>query len=448
MHKLNQIVLFDTELAFLNMLPLSATRPLSDLRIGILTIREKWHRMCPDFRISVMTMDYLNPVYSDHLPAGDDILFVAGNVIPTHELISTLMALPKGEALLSGEDVVAFRGSKECLLAGDFDHASEIVGDSLMMAKYVFDIFLLNPRCIEADFELLTRDRVSRPLPEGNTVIGNLYDAEGRQRVFIEEGASIEAAVFNVKEGPIYIGSNAEVMECASLRGPLAVCEYAKVKMGSRVYGGCTFGPYCKVGGEIDNAVMFGYSNKAHDGYLGNAVIGEWCNIGAGTNASNLKNDYSKIRVWNYATRSFMRTDLQFCGLIMGDHSKAGINCMFNTATVVGVGCNIHGAGFPRVFIPSFSEGSPAAGFADVSFKSFCTIAERVMSRRGKSLDEKKKEMYAGIYAATIEAKAGKVKQVKKTVPDTAGADEVQCVKEAGVMQSSCDFTPEAVSAN
>ena len=211
---------------------------------------------------------------------------------------------------------------------------------------------------------------------------------EGSRKLFIEDGASIEGAIINVKDGPVYIGRDSVIMEGATVRGPLALCNNAKIRMGARIYGGSTFGPYCKVGGEIDNAVFFGYSNKAHDGYLGNAVVGEWCNIGAGTNASNLKNDYSKIRVWNYAKHTFMRTDLQFCGLIMGDHSKIGVNCMLNTATVLGVGVNLHGSGFPRVFVPSFSEGSPAGGFKDVSLKKFCEIAERVMSRRGLELTE------------------------------------------------------------
>jgi UDP-N-acetylglucosamine diphosphorylase/glucosamine-1-phosphate N-acetyltransferase len=212
----------------------------------------------------------------------------------------------------------------------------------------------------------------------------------------------VEGVTINVKNGPVYIGRNVQVMEGSSLRGPLAICADAQIKMGSKIYGGTTIGPFCKVGGEIDNTVFFGFSNKAHDGYLGNAVIGEWCNIGAGTNASNLKNDYSKIRIWNYAESRFMRTDLQFCGLIMGDHSKAGINCMFNTATVVGVGVNFHGCGFPRTFIPSFSQGSPEAGFSNVSVSAFMQLASRVMGRRGLELTDVDKAIFEKIYEMAL----------------------------------------------
>ena len=214
----------------------------------------------------------------------------------------------------------------------------------------------------------------------------------------IEEGATIEGATINLRKGPVYIGHNAEIMEGSCVRGPLALCKEAKIRMGSKIYGGSTFGPFCKVGGEIDNAVFFGFSNKAHDGYLGNAVIGEWCNIGAGVNASNLKNDYSKIRVWNYKSHTFMRTDLQFCGPIIGDHTKIGVNCMLNTATVLGVGVNIHGSGFPRVFVPSFSEGSPVTGFTNVTMKKFHDIAERVMSRRDLRLTDIDNRIYEKVY--------------------------------------------------
>jgi UDP-N-acetylglucosamine diphosphorylase/glucosamine-1-phosphate N-acetyltransferase len=230
-------------------------------------------------------------------------------------------------------------------------------------------------------------------------------DEQGRPLIFLEEGASVEAATLNTKFGPIYIGAEATVMEGSNLRGPIALCEHATVNMGSKIYPGTTIGPHCKVGGEINNAVIFGFSNKAHDGYLGNAVIGEWCNIGAGTNASNLKNDYSKIRIWNYAKRTFMRTDLQFCGLMMGDHSKIGINGMLNTATVIGVGVNLHGSGFPRVFIPSFSQGSPSGGFTDVPLNKFFDIAERAMARRAIKLSDDDKTLFECIAQKAAEFK-------------------------------------------
>lgn len=397
------IVLFDTQVMHDNLLPLSFTRSVSDFRVGIVTILEKWRRYCPGSEVSQYSVGYLNPKFHDDSPTHSESLHVAANVVPGCKFVEAALSLKNGEALMLGKELLAFKGTREDLDAGAFKKEHAAPGDT-MVVRFVFDIFLLNSRAIEEDFELLTAGRVSRPLPESNIVIGELYDEEGRQRIFMEEGAEVEGAFLNLREGPIYIGKDAEVMEGSCLRGPIALCEHSKVKMGAKIYGGTTFGPYCKVGGENQNVVFFGFSNKAHDGYLGNAVIGEWCNIGAGTNASNLKNDYSKIRIWNYATRSFMRTDLQFCGLIMGDHSKAGINCMFNTATVVGVGCNIHGSGFPRNFIPSFSEGSPAGGFSDVSLDKFAVIAQRVMSRRELEYDEIERQIYENIFkvAASI----------------------------------------------
>lgn len=397
------IVLFDTQVVHDNLLPLSFTRPVSDFRVGILTLREKWERYCPGAEISQRTADYLNPKFHDGRAADPLSLHVAGNVVPDREFVDAVLALSSGEALVLDGEVLAFRGLDEDLASGNFRLVRE-ASPSTAVVKYVFDVFLLNARAIEDDFDLITRGRVSQPLPDSNKVIGPMYDPDGSPRVFLEEGAEVEGAILNVTDGHIYIGVDAAVMECAAIRGPLALCNNAKVRMGAKIYGGTTFGPYCKVGGEVDNTVIFGFSNKAHDGYLGNAVIGEWCNIGAGTNASNLKNDYSRIRIWNYATRSFMRTDLQFCGLIMGDHTKVGINCMFNTATVVGVGCNIHGQGFPRVFIPSFSEGSPTGGFTDVSLDKFGSIAARVMSRRGLEYSEVERLIFEAIFqvAASI----------------------------------------------
>jgi UDP-N-acetylglucosamine diphosphorylase/glucosamine-1-phosphate N-acetyltransferase len=261
-----------------------------------------------------------------------------------------------------------------------------------------YDIFMENHRGIVEDFALLTHGRASQSLSDTNTVIGNPVDDNGNPMIFIEEGAVVEGAMLNVKNGPIYVGRNAEVMEGSCLRGPIALCEHAVVNMGTRMYGATTLGPYCKVGGEVNNVVMMGYSNKAHDGFLGNAVIGEWCNIGGGSTASNLKNDYTEIKLWNYPAHRFLRTGLQFCGLIMGDHSKSGINCMFNTATVLGVGVNIHGAGFPRNFVASFSEGS-ASGFTDVPLTKFFDIARRMMARRGLTLSEIDMRIFESIHA-------------------------------------------------
>ena len=262
----------------------------------------------------------------------------------------------------------------------------------------LYDIFVLNDKALHNDFISLTAGRKSLTLSKTNTVVGDMFFADGTPKIFIEEGATVEAANLNVNNGPIYIGKDAEVMEGSCIRGPFALCNNGVVNMGARIYGATTIGPYCKVGGELNNVVMIAYSNKAHDGFLGNAVIGEWCNIGGGTTASNLKNDYTEIKLWNYPAHRFLRTGLQFCGLIMGDHSKAGVNCMFNTATVVGVGVNIHGSGFPRNFVASFSEGS-SAGFTDVSLAKFFDIAQRMMARRNIELTEVDREIFQSIYA-------------------------------------------------
>ena len=322
----------------------------------------------------------------------EESLFIYGALLPDEISERYIKALDNGEALISCGKVIAFRGyyedfKKENYKTKDCDFKVNII-------KYVYDIFLSNYEEIKKDFKKITKGRISQELPSCTRLVGPATDSEGHSMIFIEEGAEIECTTINTKRGPVYIGKNAIIMEGACLRGPLAVCNNTKIRMGSKIYGGTTFGPYCKVGGEIDNTIIFGFSNKAHDGYLGNAVVGEWCNIGAGVNASNLKNDYSKIRIWNYHSRSFMRTDLQFCGLIMGDHSKIAINCMLNTATVIGVGVNLHGAGFPRTFIPSFSEGSPGAGFQKVGLKKFHDTASTVMSRRKISLDEVDKRIY------------------------------------------------------
>jgi UDP-N-acetylglucosamine diphosphorylase/glucosamine-1-phosphate N-acetyltransferase len=268
----------------------------------------------------------------------------------------------------------------------------------LLIVNQLYDIFGLNLQAILADYARLDLSH-SQELSDSCHVIGPREDADGRSLIYIAPGARVEGAFINTTNGPVYIGENAEVMEGSCLRGPVAICRNATVNMATKIYPATTIGPWCKVGGELNNVVIFGYSNKAHDGFLGNAVIGEWCNLGAGCVASNLKNDYSRVRLWNYPTQRFLKTDLQFCGLIMGDHSKAGINTMFNTATVVGVGCNVYGAGFLRTFIPSFSEGG-AAGFSTVPLKKFFDIAERVMARRGRQLTDADRAIFETLYHA------------------------------------------------
>lgn len=390
------IILFDAPEVRENLLPLSFTRPVADFRVGITTIREKWEKVVPG-SYSYLTVGYLSEKYYASVDAGGDNLFVAGHVVPDYSdaFREAVMSLGEGESLCCDGERVAFRGDLESFKSGEC-RAEKQWNGPLTAIHYVYDVFLNNGAQIEKDFAVLDLSD-SCALSQSNTLIGDAKDAGGRPRIYIAPGAVVEGAIINVKNGPVYIGRDAEVMEGCCLRGPVALCEHAVFNMGTKVYPATTVGPWSKMGGELNNAVIFGFSNKAHDGFLGNAVVGEWCNLGADCVASNLKNDYSKVRVWNYPTHRFQRTDLQFCGLIMGDHSKAGINTMFNTATVVGVGCNIHGAGFPRTFIPSFSEGG-AAGFNDVQLSKFFDIAERVMARRHKQLTDADRRIFEEIY--------------------------------------------------
>lgn len=376
---MNKIILRDSRETHLNLLPLTYTRPVADLIVGINTIRQKWQMYLPgDYSYDVE--EYLREKFPQaEIGPGD--LIITSNVVPEEILARTVANLHPGEKLIAknaaGDTVdVALR-------VGDAPGAQvEIAYDSRVdTIDFLYDIFLLNARKIEEDFEFLTRNREGQSIPRSNTVIGD------PDLIYIESGAIVEGVVLNASHGPIYVGRDVEIMEGSCLRGPIALGERSTVNMGSKIYPGTTLGPWCKVGGELNNVVMIGYSNKAHDGFLGNAVIGEWCNLGAGCVSSNLKNDYTEIKLWNYPRHRFLKTGLQFCGLIMGDHSKAGINTMFNTATVVGVGVNVHGSGFPRNFVASFSEGG-AAGFTDLPMEKFLDIASRMMARRHRALTD------------------------------------------------------------
>ena len=258
------------------------------------------------------------------------------------------------------------------------------------MIERPWDIFTLNAGAIEDDFNRLTAGRTSAPVPSSNRVING-------DRVFLEEGARAECAILNAHTGAIYLGRDSEVMEGVMIRGPFALGDQGVIKMGAKIYGATTVGPGAKAGGEINNSVIFGNSNKAHDGFLGNSVIGEWCNLGADTNNSNLKNNYSEVKVWSYAEKTIVGTGLQFCGLFMGDHSKCGINTMFNTGTVVGVFANIFGAGFPAKHIPSFTWGMPEEGTLFLPDKAI-ELAERVMARRNVMLSDADRELVSQLY--------------------------------------------------
>ncbi len=377
------IILFDEPGVRLGLLPLTFTRPVALMRVGILTIFEKWNA-CIEAQYSFDTQDYLSTKFPTRLSESETDIFVAGHVCPDDALVEAVKALAPGDALVDAEGETIAR-------AGDGEPSRTVSFPATpLKIKRITDVFTLNGEALKADFELLTRGRESRPLSDTCRLVGD------PSQLFIEEGARVECANINVTGGPVYIGRHAEVMEGACLRGPIAMCEHSVVNMGGKIYGATTLGPYCKVGGELNNVVMTGYSNKAHDGFLGNAVIGEWCNLGAGCTASNLKNTYGPVRLWSYVSGSFAKTDLQFCGLIMGDHSKAGINTMFNTATTVGVGVNFYGAGFPRTVLKSFTEGTPA-GMKDTDMERFFDTASRMMGRRHVTLTEVDKEIMIAI---------------------------------------------------
>lgn len=386
------LVLFDSNQ--LDLLPLTFTRPVAEIRVGILTITRKWE-LHLGLKASFYTQDYLQEKYPAVL--GDDNLLVNGSVIPEGALAQRVSTLRLGEGLAWAGELVAARARAEesaQILLGDLSslRVQNLDAEPVRVVR-PYDIFRLNGRAIELDFEEITKGRTSAPISSTNRVIAP-------ENVFVEEGAYVECAIINASTGPIYIGKHSEIMEGSIVRGPFALCEHSALKMGAKIYGPTTIGPYSKVGGEINNSVVFGYSNKAHDGFLGNSVIGEWCNLGADTNNSNLKNNYEEVKLWSYREARFVKTGLQFCGLVMGDHSKCGINTMFNTGTVVGVSANIFGDGFPRNFIPSFSWGG-AAGMVDYIIDKALQTAERVVERRGINLSEVDKKILQHIYDTT-----------------------------------------------
>jgi len=369
-------ILFDSDVRNA-LLPFTYTRPVAEIRIGILTIREKWEFFL-GFTTTTITEEYLEAKYP-MVELNENILINA-SFLPTKNLVNQVKKLSKNQAIFQGEQVVAFFTS-DTQENVDFDSYEQLeFQEDLIQIKNTSDIFSLNDKAIQADFDLLTEGRISQPIPDGVHTIQ-------KKNIFIEQGAIISFSSLNASKGPIYIGKDSEIMEGCLVRGPFALGENSILKMGTKVYGATTLGPYCKVGGEINNSVLFGYSSKGHEGFLGNSVLGEWCNIGADSNSSNLKNNYAEVKLWNYENERFTNTGLQFCGLIMGDHSKCGINTMFNTGTVVGVSANIFGSGFPRNFIPSYSWGG-AAGFTIYQMKKVIEVAKVVMKRRDLELSE------------------------------------------------------------
>ena len=381
------VILFDDDRE--NLYPLSLTRPISDFRIGISTIKEKWEFYYND--VSVKTDDYLSGKFP--IKTKKDNLWINASVLPNKDLVTEINSLRKGELLKKGKMVIAIH---------NHIFSTSKLGDIKSHSIFnkitdLCDIFSLNGEEIQNDFDRMITNKSNqfskKQIEETNINIGN-------NPIFIEKGAKVNHSILNTTDGPIYIGKDAEIMEGSMVRGPFAMCNNSVLKMGSKIYGPTTLGPFCKVGGEVNNSVFFGYSSKAHDGFLGNSVIGEWCNLGADTNNSNLKNNYEEVKVWNYKTEKFKKTGLQFCGLIMADHSKCGINTMFNTGTVVGVSSNIFGSGFPRNFIPSFSWGGNS-GFTTYKINKVFEVAEIVMKRRNIEFTDDDKSILENVFELT-----------------------------------------------
>lgn len=382
-------ILFDDKVRN-SLLPFTFTRPVADIRIGILTIREKWEKYL-NTSISTKTEKYLSKKFPMITESANVLL--NASFCPTKELVSLILNLKKNEAVYKEDNLIAYF-SENTQEEVDFSDYKKInfKGD-LLRVKNTWDIFSKNGIALQDDYDIITGGRQSAPISPTNHLINP-------ENIFLEEGARVEYSILNATEGPIYLGKDSEVMEGNLIRGAFALCEKAVVKMGAKIYGPTTVGPYGKVCGEINNSVIFGYSSKGHDGYLGNSVLGEWCNIGADSNNSNLKNNYAKVRLWNYATERFEHTGLQFCGLMMGDHSKTAINTMFNTGTVIGVNANIYVPGFPRNFVPSFSWGG-ASGFTTYLPKKAYEAAEVMMARRGVIFDEEEAEILNQVFELT-----------------------------------------------
>ncbi|HSD08314.1 GlmU family protein [Flavobacterium sp.] len=369
------------------LLPFTFTRPVADILVGIMTIRQKWEARLGSTTTTV-TEEYLSEKFP--MVELEENIMINASFLPNDILIEMISNLKSNQAIFRGDDVIAFFTNDE-QESVDFDNYEIIeYNEEVITIERTWDIFSKNDAAIREDFDFLTEDRKSQPIPKS-------VNAIAPENIFIEEGAKLEFVTLNASTGPIYIGKNSEIMEGSIIRGPFALCENAQVKMGAKVYGATTVGPYSRIGGEVKNAVIFAYSNKGHDGFLGDSVLGEWCNIGADSNNSNLKNNYEEVKLWDYETESFAKTGLQFCGLMMGDHSKCGINTMFNTGTVVGVSANIFGSGFPRNFVPSFSWGG-ATGFTTYVTKKAFETARLVMSRRNVDFDEKEAAILEHIF--------------------------------------------------
>lgn len=372
--------------------PFTFTRPVADIRVGILTIREKWEKYL-GVTTTTVTEEYLSEKYP--MVEMEENVMINASFCPNGVLVEMISFLQPKQAIVKNDEIIAFftTDDQEEIDFDDYELIS--IDEDCLQIQYSWDIFQKNDQAIRDDFELLTQDRRSQPIP-------NTVQVLGAENIFIEEGAVLNFCTLNATTGPIYIGKDSEIMEGSVIRGPFALCDHAQVKLATKIYGATTVGPHCRVGGEINNSVLFAYSNKGHDGFLGNAVLGEWCNIGADSNNSNLKNNYEAVKLWDYETERFVNTGLQFCGLMMGDHSKCGINTMFNTGTVVGVSANIFGAGFPRNYIANFTWGGAQGTQAYLPKKAFET-AKIVMSRRNIEFSELDEDILTHVFNETKE---------------------------------------------
>jgi len=378
------------------LLPFTFTRPVADIRIGILTIREKWEKYL-GYTTTTVTEDYLSEKYP--MVEMETNILINASFLPTQNMVDQIKNLQKNQAIFYKGEPLAFFSEEDQEIDFDTFKINEYAYDDVLRVEHTWDIFSKNHEAIKRDFQLLTEGRQSQKIPENSV-------AFHPERIFIEEGAKLPLCSLNAEAGPIYIGKNAEIMEGAMIRGPFALCEGGTVKMGAKIYTGTTVGPYSKVGGEVNNSVLFAYSNKGHDGFLGNSVLGEWCNIGADSNTSNLKNNYAEVRLWDYESERFLPTGLQFCGLMMGDHSKCSINVMFNTGTVVGVSANVFGSGFPRNFIPSFTWGGSAGTITYKTEKAFET-ARLAMARRNLELTGEDAKILEAVFEQTAKYRKG-----------------------------------------
>jgi UDP-N-acetylglucosamine diphosphorylase/glucosamine-1-phosphate N-acetyltransferase len=376
------------------LLPFTYTRPVADIRMGISTLREKWERGL-GCKTSSLAVDYLSEKFPPVI--GEQNVLINASVLPSRQLIERITHLREGQALVKDDLMIAmFVHADEMDKMEAVEPQAVVFEEEIRQLQHLWDIYSMNNELLREEFLEIARGRKSQPVSSTNFVQGD------SSQIFLEKGAHVEYAFLNTTDGPIYIGKEAVVMEGAKIRGPFALCDHATVKMDAKIYGGTTIGPHCKVGGEISNSVIFGYSNKAHDGFLGNSVLGEWCNLGADTNVSNLKNTYEPVKLWSYSTEHFENTGQQFCGLMMGDHSKTGINTMFNTGTVVGVFANIYGDGYQRNFIPSFSWGGKH-GLTHYKLEKAFQVAAAVMARRGIAFDEKDRKILTRIYEMTFD---------------------------------------------